>query len=66
MIVLIFFKVRIWIDIIISEKEKNGEKILRDAFGHVRLDELNPGKWFAKKFGDILGANKILIQKWIF
>ena len=37
-------------DIIISE-EKNGEKILRDAFGHVRLDDLNPGKWFAKNLG---------------
>ena len=44
-------------------EKKNGEEILKDAFGHVRLDDLNPGKWFAKKFGDILAANKILIQK---
>ena len=50
-------------DVIIKEKEKLGEAILRDAFGHVRLDELNPGKWFAKQFGKRLNANKILVQK---
>ena len=33
---------------IISETEKSGETVLRDAFGHVRLDDLNPGQWFAK------------------
>ena len=48
---------------IISETEKEGETILRDAFGHVRLDDLNPGKWFAKKLGERLKANKILVQK---
>ena len=50
-------------DTIISETEKEGETILRDAFGHVRLDDLNPGKWFAKKLGERLKANKILVQK---
>ena len=48
---------------IISETEKEGGTILRDAFGHVRLDDLNPGKWFAKKLGERLKANKILVQK---
>ena len=51
------------IDIVISETEKKGEKILRDPFGHVRLDDLNAGKWFAKQFGYRLKANKILVQK---
>tara|TARA_B100001248_G_scaffold258677_1_gene243328 strand:- start:35269 stop:36459 length:1191 start_codon:yes stop_codon:yes gene_type:complete len=51
------------IDIIIKETEKAGFKINRDAFGHVLLDELNPGVWFAKEFGRKLNANKILIQK---
>ncbi|MAW21211.1 MAG: pyrophosphate--fructose-6-phosphate 1-phosphotransferase [Flavobacteriales bacterium] len=50
-------------DIIINETEKAGETVLRDAFGHVRLDELNAGKWFAKKLGKALNANKILVQK---
>ena len=50
------------IDIIIKETEKAGFKINRDAFGHVLLDELNAGVWFAKEFGRKLNANKILIQ----
>ncbi len=49
-------------DIIIKDAEKSGEPILRDAFGHVRLDELNPVKWFAKQFGKRLNAHKILVQ----
>ena len=35
----------------------------RDAFGHIRLDEINPGEWFAKQFSKEIGAKKILIQK---
>jgi len=50
-------------DVIIKETEKNGETVLRDAFGHVRLDDLNPGKWFGKQLGKRLNANKILVQK---
>ena len=29
---------------IIRELESNGEVVPRDAFGHVRLDEINPGQ----------------------
>ena len=29
----------------------------------MRLDDLNPGKWFAKQFAKRLNANKILVQK---
>ena len=50
-------------DVIIRETEKNGETILRDAFGHVRLDDLNAGQWFAKQLGKRLNANKVLVQK---
>ncbi len=50
-------------DLIITETEKAGEEVLRDAFGHVRLDDLNPGQWFAKELGKRLKANKVLVQK---
>ena len=48
---------------IIREIELEGKNVPRDAFGHVRLDEINPGQWFAKKFSNKLGAEKTLIQK---
>ena len=50
-------------DTIIREIEVGGEKVPRDAFGHVRLDDINPGKWFAKQFSEALDADKTLIQK---
>jgi len=51
------------VDSIVSEIEASGDKILRDAFGHVRLDEINPGQWFAKQFAKEIGADKVLVQK---
>ncbi|MGY8987061.1 MAG: pyrophosphate--fructose-6-phosphate 1-phosphotransferase [Flavobacteriales bacterium] len=51
------------LETIVIETEKEGGKVLRDAFGHVRLDDLNPGQWFAKKLAEKLKANKVLVQK---
>ena len=51
------------IDTIVHEMEARGEAVPRDAFGHVRLDEINPGQWFAKQFSKRLGAEKTLVQK---
>lgn len=51
------------IDSIVAEFEAAGETVARDAFGHVKLDFINPGKWFAKQFADRLGAEKTLVQK---
>ena len=48
---------------IVREIESNGEEVPRDAFGHVRLDDINPGQWFAKQFAAALDADKTLIQK---
>lgn len=48
---------------IIKEKEAAGEEILRDAFGHVKLDTINPGAYFADEFAKRLGAEKVLVQK---
>ena len=50
-------------DAIIRELESQGQEVPRDAFGHVRLDDINPGQWFAKQFAEALDADKTLIQK---
>jgi len=51
------------IDTIVHEMEARDEAVPSDAFGHVRLDEINPGQWFAKQFAKRLGAEKTLVQK---
>ncbi len=48
---------------IVAAMEKAGEDVPRDPFGHVQLDKINPGQWFAKKFAAELGADKVLVQK---
>ena len=51
------------LETIIREMQNNGDTIPRDAFGHVKLDEINPGQWFAKQLSSALGAEKTLVQK---
>lgn len=51
------------LETIVREMESNGEEVPRDAFGHVRLDDINPGQWFAKQFTNALYAEKVLVQK---
>ncbi len=51
------------LDAIISQLEERGEEVPRDPFGHVRLDLINPGKWFAEQFAPLIGAEKVLVQK---
>jgi len=48
---------------IVAQKEAAGEEIVRDAFGHVQLDFINPGQYFAKQFKAMIGAEKVLVQK---
>ena len=48
---------------IVKEMEAAGEEVPRDAFGHVKLDAVNPGAWFGKQFAKLLDAEKVLIQK---
>ena len=51
------------LDSIIDELEAKGEPVERDAFGHVAIDKINPGEWFAKQFSKKINADKVLIQK---
>ena len=53
--------VPIWVIYIL--REANGEDVPRDPFGHVRLDKVNPGQWFARQFAADIGAQKVLVQK---
>ncbi len=48
---------------IVAAMEGAGEDVPRDPFGHVQLDKINPGQWFAKQFAAELGADKVLVQK---
>src|SRR5687768_15178814 len=48
---------------IVAAMERAGEEVPRDPFGHVKLDKVNPGEWFAKQFAAELGAGKVLVQK---
>ena len=48
---------------IVAELEAAGQEVARDAFGHIKLDTINPGNWFAQQFAEMLGAEKILVQK---
>jgi diphosphate-dependent phosphofructokinase len=48
---------------IVAAMEEAGQDVPRDPFGHVQLDKVNPGAWFAKQFAELLGAEKTMVQK---
>jgi len=48
---------------IVAQMQAKGEEVPRDAFGHVKLDAVNPGKWFGEQFAQMIGAEKTLVQK---
>jgi len=48
---------------IVAEIEAAGDEVPRDAFGHVRLDKVNPGQWFGHQFADMLKAEKTQVFK---
>lgn len=51
------------VDDIVAAMEERGEQVPRDAFGHVRLDEINPGDYLASAFAERLGADKSKVWK---
>lgn len=51
------------VDSIVEELTSRGEEVQRDAFGHVKIDSINPGAWFAKQFAGQIGAEKTMVQK---
>ena len=51
------------VEAIVTELQAKGQDVPRDAFGHIKLDAVNPGKWFGEQFAQMLGAEKTLVQK---
>ena len=48
---------------IVEEMKRNNEEIKQDAFGHIRLDDINSGQWFARQISKIIDTEKTLVQK---
>ena len=48
---------------IVEELVTRGEQPQRDAFGHVKLDTVNPGARFAMQFAALVAAEKTMVQK---
>jgi pyrophosphate--fructose-6-phosphate 1-phosphotransferase len=51
------------IDDIVTALEAAGETVGRDPFGHVKIDTINPGRYFAERFSEAIGAEKHMVQK---
>ncbi|CUR60210.1 Pyrophosphate--fructose 6-phosphate 1-phosphotransferase [metagenome] len=51
------------IDDIVADLESAGETVGRDPFGHVKIDTINPGRYFADRFSEAIGAEKRMVQK---
>jgi pyrophosphate--fructose-6-phosphate 1-phosphotransferase len=61
--VVIFLSEGAGIDDIVAQMRSRGEEPERDPFGHIKLDTINPGAWFAKQFAPLIGADKSMVQK---
>jgi len=61
--VTIFLSEGAGVDQIVAEMQARGEEPARDAFGHVKLDTVNPGQWFVRQFAPLIGAEKAMVQK---
>ena len=48
---------------IVEQMKAAGQEVPVDPFGHVQIDKVNPGAWFAKQFAEKVGAEKTMVQK---
>jgi pyrophosphate--fructose-6-phosphate 1-phosphotransferase len=48
---------------IVDDMTARGEKVTRDAFGHVALDKINVGAWMGERLARLTGAERTLVQK---
>ncbi len=61
--VTIFLSEGAGVEDVVAEMEASGDEVPRDPFGHVMIDKVNPGAWFAERFAEKLGAEKVMVQK---
>ncbi len=61
--VTIFLSEGAGVEQIVAELESTGQEVPRDAFGHVKLDKINPGSWFGEQFSGMIDAEKTQIWK---
>ncbi|GKY94799.1 hypothetical protein MPSEU_000445100 [Mayamaea pseudoterrestris] len=59
----VFFGEGTGVKSILADMEARGEVVPRDAFGHVKLDKINPGKYFSENLAKLIGAEKTIVQK---
>lgn len=59
----IFVSEGAFVEDIVRSIEEKGQAVPRDAFGHVKLDTVNTGKWVGEQFEKLLKAEKVLVQK---
>ncbi|MBA5724489.1 pyrophosphate--fructose-6-phosphate 1-phosphotransferase [Candidatus Liberibacter sp.] len=51
------------LDTIVAERKSVGNDVPQDSFGHIRLDTINVGSWFAQKFSTLIKAERSIVQK---
>lgn len=61
--VTIFLAEGAGVDDVVASLEAEGATVPRDPFGHVALDEVNPGEYLASTFAERLGADKAKVWK---
>ena len=61
--VTIFLSEGAGVNDIVARLQAAGQEVPLDAFGHVQLDKVNPGEWFAKQFAPRIRAAKTMVQK---
>jgi pyrophosphate--fructose-6-phosphate 1-phosphotransferase len=59
----VFFGEGTGVQEIVADMESRGEEVPRDAFGHVALAKINPGKYFSERLAKLIGAEKTIVQK---
>lgn len=62
-VVNIFISEGAGVEDIVREMESRGQEMPRDAFGHVKLADVNPGAWFASRFAELINSDRTMTQK---